>query len=135
MDLQEFISTGAKVLVVDDVPSARKVVSRLLQRLGLTNIVEANCGDEALRQIQTGDVSLVISDWNMPSMDGLTLLNKLRDETDGAQVPFILITSSADRDEVIQAFKAGISDYIVKPFNGETLGRKVESVIAQLKNA
>jgi two-component system chemotaxis response regulator CheY len=134
MDLKEFIATGAKVLVVDDVPSARKVVSRLLNRLGLTNIVEANSGDDALQHVQSGGVSLVISDWNMPSMDGLTLLNKLRDETQSADVPFILITSSADRDEVIHAFKAGISDYIVKPFNGETLGRKVESVIAQLKN-
>lgn len=131
MELQEFIAKKAKVLVVDDVPSARKVVSRLLQKIGLTDIIEASTGDDALNKLQEGEVQLVISDWNMPEMDGLTLLNKMR-ESKSEQIPFILITSSADRDEVIHAFNAGISDYIVKPFNGETLAKKVESVIAKL---
>lgn len=131
MELQEFIEKKAKVLVVDDVPSARKVVSRLLNKIGLTDIIEASTGDDALSKLQEGEVQLVISDWNMPEMDGLTLLNKMR-EGKSEQIPFILITSSADRDEVIHAFKAGISDYIVKPFNGETLAKKVESVIAKL---
>jgi two-component system chemotaxis response regulator CheY len=131
MELQEFIEKKARVLVVDDVPSARKVVTRLLNKIGLTDVIEASTGDDALGKLQQDEVQLVISDWNMPEMDGLTLLNKMR-ENKINQIPFILITSSADRDEVIQAFKAGISDYIVKPFNGETLAKKVQSVIAKL---
>jgi|LakMenEpi03Aug12_release.lakeMendotaPanAssembly.Ray.scaffolds.fasta_scaffold379062_2 two-component system chemotaxis response regulator CheY len=131
MELQEFIEKKARVLVVDDVPSARKVVTRLLNKIGLTDVIEASTGDDALSKLQQDEVQLVISDWNMPEMDGLTLLNKMR-ENKINQIPFILITSSADRDEVIQAFKAGISDYIVKPFNGETLAKKVQSVIAKL---
>jgi two-component system chemotaxis response regulator CheY len=131
MSITNLGSNNGKVLIVDDVPSARKVIVRLLAKLGVTNVVEASSGEEALAHLGAGGFELVISDWNMPELDGLQLLAQMRQSTDHQKLPFILITSSADRDEVVHAFKAGISDYIVKPFNGETLAKKVDAVLGK----
>ncbi len=134
MDLKDFIESDGSVLVVDDVPSALKIVSRLLRKLGVKNVVEVSSGAAALQRLSQGDVNLIISDWNMPDMDGLQLLSVIRGQPSTMTVPFILITSSADRDEVMLAYKSGISDYIVKPFNGDTLANKLQKVLSKINS-
>jgi two-component system chemotaxis response regulator CheY len=124
------IASGTlRVLVVDDIPSARKVVRRLLEKLGIRQVTEACDGATALKMLSEGGVDLVISDWGMPQMDGLELLTKVREQTETVQLPFILITSNADREEVITAYKAGVSDYIVKPFSKDVMAQKLRSVL------
>jgi two-component system chemotaxis response regulator CheY len=132
MDLQDFITRDGTVLVVDDVPSALKVIARLLNKLGVKNVVEVANGEAAIQRLMQRDVNLIISDWNMPDMDGLQLLSIIRKEPATMTIPFILITSSADRDEVVHAYKSGISDYIVKPFNGDTLSKKLTAVLSTI---
>ena len=129
MNLQELTANDGRILVVDDVPSALKVVTRLLKKLGVTNVIEARNGTAALAALASEDVRLIISDWNMPGMNGLQLLTQVRSDPKLVNLPFILITSSADRDEVVLAYKTGVSDYIVKPFNGDTLAAKIQSVL------
>ena len=133
MNLQDFINANHGVLVVGDVVSARKIVMRLLGKLGIKNVSEAANGKDALETLKKkGGVNLIISDWSMPEMDGMQLLASVRANGIYLKLPFILITSSADREEVLRAFNAGVTDYMVKPFNADTIARKLTSVLTNL---
>ena len=121
-----------KILVVDDFATMRKIVKNVLQQIGYTNIDEAENGQEALRKLKSDSFDFVISDWNMPEMDGLTLLKKIRADEELKHIPVIMVTAEAEKSKVIEAIKAGVNNYIVKPFTAETMKQKMDQIYERL---
>lgn len=121
-----------KILVVDDFATMRKVIRNLLKQVGYENIVEAEDGVLALRVLKSQKIDLVISDWNMPNMTGLELLKAVRSDEDLKPTPFLMVTAEALQDNVIAAVKAGVSNYIVKPFTAEVLNEKITKILEKL---
>ncbi len=113
-----------QALVVDDSGTMRTIIKRGLSLLGVTDTVEAADGVQALELFKSGDYGLILSDWNMPNMDGLEFLKHVRELNE--QVPFIMITTEAERSRVVSAIQAGVSDYIVKPFTVDVLKSKLD---------
>jgi two-component system chemotaxis response regulator CheY len=121
-----------KILVVDDFATMRKVVRNLLKQAGYENIVEAEDGVSALRVLKSQKIDFVISDWNMPNMTGIELLKAVRADSDTATMPFLMVTAEALQDNVIAAVKAGVSNYIVKPFTAEILNEKIVKIMEKI---
>lgn len=117
-----------KVLVVDDFPTMRRIVKNLLKQLGFENIDEAEDGMAALAKLKNGGYGLVVSDWNMPNMEGIDLLRAVRTEAVVKDIPFLMVTAEAEKEKVIEAIKAGVDNYIVKPFTAEVLKEKLEKI-------
>jgi len=119
------------ILVVDDFPTMRKIVRQVLRQLGYNNVHEAEDGEAALRMLkQKSDIEFVISDWNMPNMTGIELLKAVRAEQSLKGLPFLMVTAEADKENIVEAVKSGVSSYIVKPFNAATLKEKIEKIFA-----
>jgi two-component system, chemotaxis family, chemotaxis protein CheY len=118
-----------KILVVDDYPTMRRILRNLLTQIGITDVDEAGSGAEALAKVQSSHVDLVISDWNMEPVTGLELLKKLRANAATAALPFIMVTAESKTENVIEAKKAGVNNYIVKPFTADTLKSKIAAVM------
>jgi two-component system, chemotaxis family, chemotaxis protein CheY len=121
-----------KILVVDDFATMRKVIRNLLKQVGYENIVEAEDGVIALKTLKSQKIDLVVSDWNMPNMTGLELLKAVRADEDLKATPFLMVTAEALQDNVIAAVKAGVSNYIVKPFTAETLNEKITKILERI---
>jgi two-component system, chemotaxis family, chemotaxis protein CheY len=121
-----------KILVVDDFATMRKVIRNLLKQVGYENIVEAEDGVIALKILKSQKIDLVVSDWNMPNMTGLELLKAVRSDEDLKSTPFLMVTAEALQDNVIAAVKAGVSNYIVKPFTAETLNDKITKILEKI---
>lgn len=121
-----------KILVVDDFATMRKVIRNLLKQVGYENIVEAEDGVTALRVLKSQKVDLIVSDWNMPNMTGLELLKAVRADEDLKSTPFLMVTAEALQDNVIAAVKAGVSNYIVKPFTAEVLNEKIKKILEKM---
>ena len=119
------------ILVVDDVASARRVVVKLLEKMGFKNFREACNGTEALEVLKSTETNLIVSDWDMPDMLGMDLLDAIRQDERLAAIPFIMITSKSTKELVMDAHKHGASDFITKPFGFETLAKKVRGVLAK----
>ena len=117
------------ILIVDDYRTMLKIIRNLLKQLGFTNVEEATDGSEALGKLRDGEFDLVISDWNMEPMTGLQLLEEVRADDRLRAVPFIIITAESKIENVVAAKEAGVSNYIVKPFNAATLKAKLTSVL------
>jgi two-component system, chemotaxis family, chemotaxis protein CheY len=117
-----------KVLVVDDFPTMRRIVKNLLKQLGFENIDEAEDGAQALSKLKGGGFGLVVSDWNMPVMEGIDLLKHVREDETLKTMPFLMVTAEAEKDKVITAIKAGVDNYVVKPFTAEVLKEKLEKI-------
>ena len=117
-----------KVLVVDDYSTMRRIIRNLLAQIGFADVDEAADGPTALRKLQTGGYTLVISDWNMEPMTGYELLKEVRADPGLSKTPFIMVTAESKTENVIAAKKAGVNNYIVKPFNAQTLQSKIEAV-------
>lgn len=117
-----------RVLVVDDFATMRRVASAVLRELGFVSIDEAQDGEEALSKLRSGDYGLVLSDWNMPRMDGLTLLKSIRSDERLARLPVLMLTAEGMKQNVIDAVRAGASGYVVKPFAPATLQERVENL-------
>ena len=117
------------ILIVDDYKTMLKIIRNLLKQLGFTNVEEAMDGSEALGKLREGDFDLVISDWNMEPMTGLQLLKEVRADDRLRAVPFIIITAESKIENVVAAKEAGVSNYIVKPFNAATIKAKLTSVL------
>jgi two-component system, chemotaxis family, chemotaxis protein CheY len=124
------IDTSMKVLVVDDFATMRRIVKGVLKQLGFSNIVEAEDGAAALDALKKEKVGLIVSDWNMPKMTGMDLLKAVRSDEGLKETPFIMVTAEGQKENVIEAVKAGVSNYIVKPFTPETFSEKLEKVFA-----
>ncbi len=121
-----------KFLVVDDFSTMRRIVRNLLKELSLTLVEEAEDGAIALQKLQSGNYDFVISDWNMPNMDGLTLLQSVRAHPTLKGLPFLMITAEAKKENIIAAAQAGASGYIVKPFTAATLGEKLNKIFEKM---
>jgi two-component system chemotaxis response regulator CheY len=118
-----------KVLIVDDYKTMLRILGNLLRQLNFTNIDEAMDGSEALQKLRTNTFGMVISDWNMEPMTGIELLREVRADEKLKHLPFIMITAESKSENVAAAKEAGVSNYIVKPFNAETLKGKMASVL------
>ncbi len=123
------VSKDMEILVVDDYATMRRIMKNLLVQLGFKNVSEAVDGGDALNKLRVKSAGLVISDWNMEPMTGLQLLKEVRSDAKLKELPFIMVTAESKTDNVIAAKQAGVSNYIVKPFNAETLKTKMQSVI------
>jgi len=121
-----------KILVVDDFSTMRRIVKNLLKQLGYVNIDEAEDGAQAYEKVKNGDYGFVVSDWNMPNMDGLDLVKSVRANPAIKDLPILMVTAEAEKDKVIAAIQAGVSNYIVKPFTGDTLKEKMDKIIEKI---
>ena len=126
------VNKSLKILIVDDFATMRKVIRNLLKQGGFENVVEAEDGVAALKILQSQKVDFVISDWNMPNMSGLELLKAVRGSDELKELPFLMVTAEALKDNVVAAVKAGVSNYIVKPFTAEVLTEKIEKIVKSL---
>jgi two-component system chemotaxis response regulator CheY len=126
------VNKNLKILIVDDFATMRKVIRNLLKQGGFENVVEAEDGAAALKVLKSQPVDFVISDWNMPNMSGLELLKAVRADEELKELPFLMVTAEALKDNVVAAVKAGVSNYIVKPFTAEVLNEKIEKIVKSL---
>jgi two-component system chemotaxis response regulator CheY len=119
-----------KVMVVDDSSVMRQIIKNNLKQLGfeLANLLDAEDGEEALGKIGQGGVDLVISDWNMPKMTGIDFLKAVRADDALKELPFLMVTSEADKEKIMEAVQAGVNQYIVKPFNANQLEEKIKEI-------
>ncbi|MCS6933146.1 MAG: chemotaxis response regulator CheY [Acetobacteraceae bacterium] len=124
------IDKSMNVLIVDDYKTMLRIIRNLLKQLDFDNVDEATDGAEALAKLRAGNFGLVISDWNMEPMTGLDLLKEVRADPRLKDTPFIMVTAESKTENVVAAKQAGVSNYIVKPFNAETLRDKIEKVLA-----
>ena len=125
------VDLNMQVLIVDDYKTMLRIIRNLLKQLGFNNVDEAMDGSEALQKLRAKDYGLVISDWNMEPMTGIQLLREVRADKRMQDLPFIMITAESKSENVIAAKEAGVSNYIVKPFNAETLKGKLVSVLGE----
>ncbi len=122
-----------KFLVVDDFSTMRRIVRNLLKELGFTNVYEAEDGADALQKLDGGQFDFVVSDWNMPNMTGIELLRKIRSDPTLKQLPVLMITAEAKKENIIEAAQAGASGYIVKPFTAATLDEKLKKIFQNMQ--
>ena len=127
------VDTNMRVLIVDDYKTMLRIMRNLLKQLNFNNVEEAIDGSEALGKLRDGegDFGLIISDWNMEPMTGIQLLREVRGDDNLKATPFIMVTAESKSENVIAAKEAGVSNYIVKPFNAETLKAKMVSVLGE----
>ena len=123
------VDMSMPILIVDDYKTMLRIIRNLLKQLGFTNVDEATDGSAALQKLRDKDYSLVISDWNMEPMSGMQLLTEVRADMKLKELPFIMITAESKTENVIAAKEAGVSNYIVKPFNAATLKTKLSAVL------
>ena len=118
------------ILAVDDFSTMRRIIRNMLKQLGYNNILEAEDGAVALRLLRGEKVDFVISDWNMPNMNGLELLKAIRADQNLKSIPVLLVTAEALKENVVEAVKAGVNNYVVKPFTAETLKEKIDAIFS-----
>lgn len=121
-----------KILVVDDFSTMRRIIRNLLRDLGFNNVAEADDGNTALPVLRRGGFDLLITDWNMPGMTGLELLEGVRSDSGLATLPVLMVTAEAKREQIIAAAQAGVNGYIVKPFTAVTLKEKIEKIFERI---
>jgi two-component system chemotaxis response regulator CheY len=126
------VEKNIKILVVDDFATMRKVVRNLLKQVGYDDIVEAEDGVMAMKALKSQKIDVIISDWNMPNMSGLELLKAVKADAELANTPFLMVTAEALQDNVVAAVKAGVNNYIVKPFTAEVLNEKIVKIMESI---
>ena len=113
------------IITVDDSSTMRRIIKSTLQKLGFNNVLEAENGIEALEQMAKSQIDIIITDWNMPEMDGLTYVKTVRSKDQYKDTPILMITTEAAKEDILTALKSGVNNYVVKPFTPETLQEKV----------
>lgn len=121
--------SSLKILAVDDSPTMRRIIVNTLKRAGYDDVTEASDGKDALAKMKVEQFNFVITDWNMPEMDGLTFVSQIRGLDEFKDLPILMVTTRSVKDDIIEAMKAGVNNYIVKPFTPETLGEKIGQVL------
>ena len=116
------------ILIVDDFSTMRSIIKNLLRDLGFNNTAEADDGNTALPMLKSGKFDFLVTDWSMPGMDGLTLLKTIRADEDLKQMPVLMVTAEAKREQIVVAAEAGVNAYVVKPFTAATLKDKIEKI-------
>lgn len=117
-----------KILVVDDMSSMRRIIKNTLKQLGYPNTDEAEDGDQALDKVRSAPFDLVVSDWNMPNMNGLDLLKAIRQDPKLSALPVLMVTTEAEMENILEAIRSGVNSYILKPFTPETMKEKIDKV-------
>jgi two-component system chemotaxis response regulator CheY len=125
------VDAAMPILVVDDYKTMIRIIRNLLKQLGFEHVDEAADGSEALKKMREKKYGLVISDWNMEPMTGYELLKEVRADTQLSKTPFIMVTAESKTENVVAAKKAGVNNYIVKPFNAQTLKSKIDAVFGE----
>ncbi|PIP80917.1 MAG: chemotaxis protein CheY [Gammaproteobacteria bacterium CG22_combo_CG10-13_8_21_14_all_40_8] len=121
-----------KILVVDDFSTMRRIIKNLLRDLGFTNTVEADDGNTALPILKTGGIDFLVTDWNMPGMQGIELVKQVRAVEAIKSLPILMVTAEAKREQIIEAAQAGVNGYIVKPFTAATLKEKIDKIFERI---
>ncbi len=121
-----------KILVVDDFSTMRRIIKNLLKDLGFSNIQEADDGSTALPMLQQGDFDFVVTDWNMPGMQGIDLLRNIRADEKLKHLPVLMVTAEAKKEQIVAAAQAGVNGYVVKPFTAATLKEKLDKIFERL---
>lgn len=129
------VRKDVRILIVDDFSTMRRIVRNLLRELGFTSFDEAEDGVQALSKLQAGHFDFIVSDWNMPNMQGIDLLRAIRADPKLQHLPVLLVTAEAKRENILEAAQAGVNGYIVKPFTAETLREKLDAVFNRLQAA
>jgi two-component system chemotaxis response regulator CheY len=119
-----------KVLVVDDMSTMRRIVRNILKQLGVGNVVEAENGSDALSKLKAEKFDFVVSDWNMPVISGIELLRKIRADEELKHIPVLMVTAEAQKENLVEAIQAGVSNYVVKPFTAEIIKEKLDKIFA-----
>ncbi|BBB25188.1 chemotaxis response regulator CheY [Amphritea japonica] len=122
-----------KILVVDDFSTMRRIIKNLLRDLGFTNIVEADDGATALPILKSGGIDFLVTDWNMPKMNGIDLLKHVRADPELRHIPILMVTAEAKREQIIAAAQAGVNGYIIKPFTAGVLKEKIAKIFERLQ--
>ncbi|HLV19148.1 MAG TPA: chemotaxis response regulator CheY [Pseudomonas sp.] len=123
-----------KILIVDDFSTMRRIIKNLLRDLGFTNTSEADDGLTALPMLQSGNFDFLVTDWNMPGMNGIDLLRAVRADERLKNLPVLMVTAEAKRDQIIEAAQAGVNGYVVKPFTAQALKDKIEKIFERVGN-
>ncbi|WP_341939255.1 chemotaxis response regulator CheY [Marinimicrobium sp. C2-29] len=121
-----------KILIVDDFSTMRRIIKNLLRDLGFSNTHEADDGVTALPMLRSGEFDFLITDWNMPGMSGIDLLRAVREDEKLNTLPVLMVTAEAKRDQIIEAAKAGVNGYVVKPFTAAALKEKIEKIFERV---
>lgn len=123
-----------KILIVDDFSTMRRIIKNLLRELGFNNTMEADDGSTALPMLKSGAFDFLVTDWNMPNMQGIELLKAVRADERLKALPVLMVTAEAKREQIMEAAQAGVNGYIVKPFTAETLKEKIEKIFERIKS-
>ena len=123
------------ILIVDDFSTMRRIIKNLLRDLGFTNTSEADDGTTALPMLQTGKFDFLVTDWNMPGMQGIDLLKAARSDPELASLPVLMVTAESKRDQIVEAAQAGVNGYVVKPFTAATLKEKIDKIFERIEAA
>ena len=124
-----------KILIVDDFSTMRRIIKNLLRDLGFTNTSEADDGQTALPMLQSGKYDFLVTDWNMPGMQGIDLLKAVRSDPELASLPVLMVTAESKRDQIVEAAQAGVNGYVVKPFTAQTLKEKIDKIFERIEAA
>ena len=124
-----------KILVVDDFSTMRRIIKNLLRDIGFTNVTEADDGTSALPMLKKGNFNFIVTDWNMPGMQGIDLLKAIREDPELAALPVLMVTAESKKDQIIAAVQAGVNGYVLKPFTAQTLKEKIEKIFQRLEAA
>ena len=119
-----------KVLIVDDFATMRRILKNIMKQIGFSDITEADNGKNALKVLRSQEIDLILCDWNMPEMPGIEVLNTVRADDELKNTPFVMVTAEAQKENIIEAVKAGVSSYVVKPFTAETVEQKLKKVFS-----
>ncbi len=120
-----------KILLVDDSPTMRRILQNSLKQLGYEDVSEAENGREALSKLHTDQYNFIVTDWNMPEMDGLTFVKTIKEESEFASIPILMVTTRSQQEDVIEAMRAGVNNYVIKPFTPQVLKQKIDAILAQ----
>lgn len=126
------VQKNIKILVVDDFPTMRRIIKNLLKDLGYENVDEAEDGQMGLEKLRNGSFDFVVSDWNMPNLDGLEMLKQIRADANLKSLPVLMVTAEAKKENIIAAAQAGASGYVVKPFTAATLEEKLNKIFEKM---
>ena len=126
------VNKNIKILVVDDFPTMRRIIRNLLKELEFVNVDEAEDGAVGLEKLKGGNYGLVVSDWNMPNMDGLAMLQAIRADPIMAKLPVLMVTAEAKKENIIAAAQSGANGYVVKPFTAITLEEKITKIFGKI---
>jgi two-component system, chemotaxis family, chemotaxis protein CheY len=121
-----------KIMVVDDFSTMRRIVKNVLKQLGFDNIEEAEDGAQAFAKLKNGGFEFMVSDWNMPNMDGLELLKAVRKDPQLKDLPILMVTAEAEKEKVVKAIQSGVNNYVVKPFTAEVFKEKMDRIFEKL---